>query len=119
MSLTTRHCERSDPHRPFLILRSAERASRRMKARLSASPFETRADSALLRVRVYQLTTHSAVVARLDRAIQYAAASPYPTAASGILDPRWSLSSSSPKARPGGGDHRGNCISRSDANELK
>jgi hypothetical protein len=36
----------------FLILRSAERASRRMKARLVASPFETRAKGALLRVRI-------------------------------------------------------------------
>ena len=35
-----------------LILRSAERASREMKAPAVASPFETRADGALLRVRV-------------------------------------------------------------------
>jgi hypothetical protein len=42
-------------HFQFLILRSAERASRRMKARLVASPFETRADGALLRVRVERL----------------------------------------------------------------
>src|SRR5207253_66899 len=34
--------------------RSAERASRRMQAPLVASPFETRAKSALLRVRVSQ-----------------------------------------------------------------
>ncbi|QFI75091.1 hypothetical protein F8237_23405 [Bradyrhizobium betae] len=36
----------------------------------------------------HSLAPHSTVIARLDRAIQYAAASPYPTVASGILDPR-------------------------------
>jgi hypothetical protein len=35
------------------------------------------------------LDTHSAVVARLDRAIQYAAASRSFSDASGILDPRF------------------------------
>ena len=39
---------------PMRCARSAERASRRMKAPLVASPFETRADGALLRVRVYR-----------------------------------------------------------------
>ena len=53
------------------------------------------------------LTIHSAVVARLDRATQYAAASPYPTAVSGILDPRFR------------GDDSDICRSRSNANELK
>ncbi|QAU45451.1 hypothetical protein EAS56_21075 [Bradyrhizobium guangzhouense] len=52
------------------------------------------------------LSTHSAVIARLDRAIQYAAASPYPTTVSGILDPRFR------------GDDSGNCLSLSDTNEL-
>src|SRR5262249_48010766 len=45
--------KRSNPVCQFLILRSAERASRRMKAPLVALPFETRAVGALLRVRVY------------------------------------------------------------------
>jgi hypothetical protein len=52
------------------------------------------------------LSSHSAVIARLDRAIQYAAAFPYLTAASGILDPRLR------------GDDSGNCLSHSDTNEL-
>lgn len=43
----------------------------------------------------------------LTRAIQYAATSPYPPAASGILDPRFR------------GDDNGNYFSRSNANELK
>ena len=47
-------CERSRSQYQFLILRSAERTSRRMKAGLSASRFETRASGALLRVRVDQ-----------------------------------------------------------------
>jgi hypothetical protein len=34
------------------------------------------------------LDTNSAVIARLDRAIQYAAASRFLSGASGILDPR-------------------------------
>ena len=45
--------------------------------------------------------------APMDRAIPYAAASPYRPAASGILDPRFR------------GDDSGNCFSRSNANELK
>jgi len=48
-----------------------------------------------------------AVIARLDRAIQYAAASPNPTAASGIMDPRFR------------GDDSSICFSHSDAKELK
>jgi hypothetical protein len=52
-------------------------------------------------------TPHSAVIARLDRAIQYAAASPYATAVSGLLDPRFR------------GDDSESPISRSDANELE
>jgi hypothetical protein len=51
--------------------------------------------------------THSAVIARLDRANQYAAALPYHGTASGILDPRLR------------GDDSSICFSRSDANELK
>jgi hypothetical protein len=60
-------------------------------------------------------TPHSTVIARQkrearlqanDRAIQYAAASPYPTEASGILDPRLR------------GDDSAICLSRTDANEL-
>ncbi|WFU43048.1 hypothetical protein QA640_11685 [Bradyrhizobium sp. CB82] len=90
-----------------------------MKARLSASPFETRGKSALLRVRVYQFFSiarrpaflamtekHAGVIARLDRAIQYAAAYPFNRTASGILDPRFR------------GDDSVYCVSRSDANEL-
>jgi hypothetical protein len=73
--------------------------------------------NAQLRI-VESRTTQPAVIARLDRAIQYAATYRLNRTASGILDPRWSLSSGSPKARPGGGDDSGNCISRSDANEL-
>ncbi|MGK0243088.1 MAG: hypothetical protein ACI9HH_001727 [Pseudomonadota bacterium] len=46
-------------------------------------------------------------IAHMDRAIQYAAASPYRPAASGILDPRFR------------GDDSGNCFSRSNVNELK
>ncbi len=46
-------------------------------------------------------------IAHMDRATQYAAASPYHTAASGILDPRFR------------GDDSSNHLSRSDANELK
>ena len=45
----------------FLILRSAERASRRMKAPPVASPFETRADGALLRVRVNRLAMTNSI----------------------------------------------------------
>ena len=45
-------------------------------------------------------------IAQQDRAIQCAAAFPYPTKASGILDPRFR------------GDDSGNCLSRSDTNEL-
>ncbi|PJG51574.1 hypothetical protein CVM73_30295 [Bradyrhizobium forestalis] len=52
-------------------------------------------------------TPHSAVIARLDRAIQYAAASPYPTRVSGILDPRFR------------GDDSCNRRSRSETNELR
>src|SRR5206468_2683202 len=50
---------------------------------------------------------HSAVIARLDRAIQYAAASPSYRAVSGILDPRFR------------GDDSGGRFSLSDANELE
>jgi hypothetical protein len=50
------------------------------------------------------MDTNSAVIVRLDRTIQYAAASRSFSGVSGILDPRWSLSSGSPKARPDGGD---------------
>jgi hypothetical protein len=51
--------------------------------------------------------TPSAVIARLDRAIQYAAASRFYLAASGILDPRLR------------GDDSGGRFSLSDANELE
>jgi len=51
-SLSLRHCAARQQDCQILILRSAERASRRIKARLVASPFETRAKGALLRVRV-------------------------------------------------------------------
>jgi hypothetical protein len=50
------------------------------------------------------LDTDSTVIVRLDRTIQYAAASRSVSGVSGTLDPRWSLSSGSLKARPGGGD---------------
>jgi hypothetical protein len=50
------------------------------------------------------LDTDPTVIVRLDRTIQYIAASRSLSGVSGILDPRWSLSSGSPKARPGGGD---------------
>ena len=50
---------------------------------------------------------HTAVIARLDRANQYAAALPYHGTASGILDPRLR------------GDDISICFSRSHANELK
>ena len=60
-----------------------------------------------MRVAPQSRTTHSAVIARLDRAIQYAAASPYPITASGILDPRFR------------GDDSGNCFSCSETNELE
>jgi hypothetical protein len=47
---------------------------------------------------------NSTVIVRLDRTIQHAAASRSFSDGSGIVDPRWSLSSGSPKARPDGGD---------------
>jgi hypothetical protein len=55
---------------------------------------------------MHNISSHSTVIARLDRAIQYAAASPFPITASGILDPRLR------------GDDSENCLSLSDANEL-
>jgi hypothetical protein len=63
----------------------------------------------------HTVSFYSAVIARQkrearlqanDRAIRYAAASPYPITASGILDPRFR------------GDDSGNCLSHSDANDL-
>jgi hypothetical protein len=48
----------------------------------------------------------SAVIVRLDRTIQYAAASRLDLGVSGILDPRWSLSSGGAPRRPGGGDDK-------------
>jgi len=50
------------------------------------------------------IPTRSAVIARLDRAIQYAAAHPFNGTVSGILDPRLR------------GDDSGDCLSRSGAN---
>jgi hypothetical protein len=50
------------------------------------------------------LAANSAVIARLDRAIQYAAASLLFSGVSGILDPRRSLSSGGALRRPVGGD---------------
>jgi hypothetical protein len=52
------------------------------------------------------LAIYSAVIARLDRAIQYAAASPPLSVASGILDPRLR------------GDDSGGRFSLSDINEI-
>ena len=46
-------------------------------------------------------------IAHMDRATRYAAAYPYPTAASGILDPRLR------------GDDSRICLSRNAAHELK
>jgi hypothetical protein len=47
--------------------------------------------------------TNSAVIVRLDRTIQYAAADVSHLKRLRLLDTRWSLSSGSPKARPDGG----------------
>jgi hypothetical protein len=52
-------------------------------------------------------------IAYTDRATRYAAASLYPTAVSGILDPRFRGDDSD------SGDDSEICLSRSDANELK
>ena len=43
------------------------------------------------------------VIVRLDRTIQYAAPIQFHSNANDYWMPRWSLSSGSPKARPGGG----------------
>jgi hypothetical protein len=43
------------------------------------------------------------VIARLDRAIKYSRSAGDKSNGRGVLDTRWSLSSGSPKARPGGG----------------
>ena len=74
------------------------------------------------------LIPHSAVIARLDRAIQYAAACPCLVTASGILDPRLppSLKASAAHgtspgealAETGRGDDSGTCFSHSDANAF-
>jgi hypothetical protein len=48
--------------------------------------------------------TPSPVIARLDLMTQYSLAFVIQSKGRGILDPRRSLSSGSPKARPGGGD---------------
>jgi hypothetical protein len=53
------------------------------------------------------LAIHSVVIARLDRAIQYAAAFPSYRTASGILDPRLR------------GDDSGGYFSLCDSNELE
>jgi hypothetical protein len=49
-------------------------------------------------------TPFTAVIIRLDRMIQYSEMSVMETKHRCVLDPRWSLSSGAPKARPGGGD---------------
>jgi len=60
---------------------------------------------------------YSAVIARLDRAIQYAAASPSYCEASGILDPR--LRGDDNCGRFSRGDDSGGRFSLSDINELE
>jgi hypothetical protein len=46
---------------------------------------------------------NSAVIVRLDRTIQYAATLAFRPRHLRLMDTRWSLSSGSPLARPGGG----------------
>jgi hypothetical protein len=50
-----------------------------------------------------RVLTFTNVIARLDRATQYSLASVMNREAAAYWMPRWSLSSGSPKVRPGGG----------------
>jgi hypothetical protein len=59
---------------------------------------------------VTRQTANTAVIVRLDRTIQYAAAFAFKPRRLRLLDTRWSLSSGSPKARPGGGYDNHWCV---------
>jgi hypothetical protein len=61
-------------------------------------------------IMVRSQAANSAVIVRLDRTIQYAAAFAFKPMRLRLLDTRWSLSSGSPMARPGGGHDEHWCV---------